>query len=99
MMRSSGAPAGTVEWSGLRYLERRTTMKKLKPCPFCGGEAIYETFREEHFLGTKEPIIFCNSCKAVFSVEDESPFLNVDEDYRWRKKKTAEAWNRRADNG
>ena len=36
MMRSSGAPAGTVEWSGLRYLERRTTMEKLKPCPYCG---------------------------------------------------------------
>lgn len=71
------------------------TMSKLKPCPFCGCEAVYETFRQEHQFGTKEPIVFCNGCKAEFSIEDESPFLNVDEDYKWRKKKTTEAWNRR----
>ena len=72
-------------------------MEKLKPCPFCGGEAIYETFKEEFKFGTKEPIIFCDSCKMEFAVEDESPFINIDEDYKWRKKKTAEAWNRRAE--
>lgn len=69
---------------------------KLKPCPFCGSEVVYETFSEEHMYGTKKPEIFCNSCKVIFSIEDTSPFLNVDEDYKWRKKKTVEAWNRRA---
>ena len=69
---------------------------KLKPCPFCGSEAIYETFSQEYALGTKNPEIFCNSCKAIFSVEDSSPFLNCDEDYKYRKRITAEAWNRRA---
>ena len=71
-------------------------MDELKPCPFCGCEAVYETFREERLYGTKEPVVFCNGCKAIFSIEDTSPFLNVDEDYKWRKAKTAEAWNRRA---
>ena len=74
-------------------------MAELKPCPFCGGDVIYETFREEYIGGTKEPIIFCNSCKVMFSIEDTSPFLKVEEDYKWRKRKTAEAWNRRANDG
>lgn len=69
-------------------------MADLKPCPFCGSEDIYETFTEEHF-GTKNPEVFCNSCKAIFSIEDDSPYLNCDEDYKYRKKKTKEAWNRR----
>lgn len=69
---------------------------KLKPCPFCGSEALYETFSQEYAFGTKNPEIFCNSCKAIFSVEDSSPFLNCDEDYKYRKRITVEAWNRRA---
>lgn len=68
---------------------------KLKSCPFCGSEVVYETFREEHWYGTKEPIIFCNACKAEFSIEDTSPFMNIDEDYKWRKTATINAWNRR----
>ena len=39
----------------------------------------------------------CNSCKIEFAIEDSSPFLNVEEDYKWRKRKTAEAWNRRVE--
>lgn len=69
---------------------------KLKPCPFCGSEAIYETYSQEYALGTKNPEIFCNSCKAIFSIEDSSPYMNCDEDYKYRKQKTIEAWNRRA---
>ena len=70
-------------------------MDDLKPCPFCGSEDIYETFTEEYRFGTRNPIIFCNSCKIELSIEDSSPFINVDEDYKWRKRKTTEAWNRR----
>lgn len=69
---------------------------KLRPCPFCGSEAIYETFSQEYAFGTKNPEIFCNSCKVIFSVEDDSPFLDCNEDYKYRKRKTVEAWNRRA---
>lgn len=69
----------------------------LKPCPFCGGEDIYETYTEEYAFGTKNPEIFCNTCKAIFSIENDSPFMDYDKDYQYRKKKTKEAWNRRAD--
>ena len=70
-------------------------MEKLKPCPFCGGTDIYETYSQEYALGTKNPEIFCNSCKAIFSIEDDSPYMNCEEDYAYRKQKTKEAWNRR----
>lgn len=70
-------------------------MAELKPCPFCGGVNIYETFKQEHPYGDKEQIVFCSSCKAEFSIECESPFLYKDEDYKYRRRKTTEAWNRR----
>ena len=31
------------------------------------------------------------------AVEDDSPYLNCEEDYAYRKKKTEDAWNRRAE--
>ena len=69
--------------------------EELKPCPFCGGKTIYETYSQEYALGTKNPQIFCNSCKAIFSIEDDSPYMNCEEDFKYRKAKTREAWNRR----
>ena len=69
-------------------------MDKLKPCPFCGSTNVYETYTEE-YPGVKNPEIFCNSCKAIFSIEDDSPYIKCDEDYKYRKEKTIEAWNRR----
>ena len=72
-------------------------MDKLKPCPFCGGSVVYETYSQEYAWGTKNPLIFCNTCKVIFSIEDDSPFVTCDEDYKYRKQKTIEAWNRRAD--
>lgn len=74
-------------------------MAELKPCPFCGSTAIYETYSQEYSFGTKNSEIFCNICKSIFSVEDDSPYMNSDEDFKYRKEKTREAWNRRADNG
>lgn len=68
---------------------------KLKPCPFCGSIDIYETHSQEDTLGTKNPEIFCNSCKIIFSIEDDSPYTDYDEDYAYRKAKTVEAWNMR----
>ena len=70
-------------------------MTELKPCPFCGSPDIYETYSQEYSLGTKNPEIFCNTCKSIFSVEDDSPYMNSDEDFKYRKEKTREAWNRR----
>ena len=59
---------------------------KLKPCPFCGGKAIMETFatareREARFR-VKCSVCWCETNWDNFS-QDEA----------------AEAWNRRADNG
>lgn len=71
-------------------------MDKLKPCPFCGSDDVDETYSYEcNTLGTKNPEIFCNSCKVIFSVEDDSPYTNCEEDYMYRRAKTIEAWNRR----
>lgn len=69
---------------------------KLKPCPFCGSTDIYETHSEEDTLGYKTPEIFCNSCKIIFSIEDDSPYTDYEADYAYRKDRTAEAWNVRA---
>ena len=71
-------------------------MTELKSCPFCGSPDLYETYSQEYALGTKNPEIFCNSCKIIFSIEDDSPYMNCEEDYVYRKNKTLEAWNRRA---
>ena len=81
---------------GFVRMQKGEPMNELKPCPFCGSTDIYETYSEE-YLGTKNPEIFCNTCKSIFSVEDDSPYMNCDEDFKYRKEKTREAWNRRAE--
>ena len=54
---------------------------ELKPCPFCGGEAVVATWRDEH--GRLDPtVIGCSVCKAQSGLYD-------------RKKQATEAWNRR----
>ena len=71
-------------------------MSELKPCPFCGSTDIYETYTEE-YSGTKNPEIFCNTCKVIFAIENDSPYMNCEEDFKYREAKTREAWNRRAE--
>lgn len=70
------------------------TSDYLLPCPFCGGEAIYETKRENE-LGTIIPQMFCNSCKMTFEIENDSPFLNDDKTYDYLKGKLNDLWNTR----
>lgn len=57
-------------------------MNDLKPCPFCGGEAILETgdgnISEEFY-------IYCPECDFESGVYSEPQFI-------------VEKWNRRADN-
>ena len=71
-------------------------MDELKPCPFCNSHNIYLTYAQEYAGGYKEPIIFCNDCKAQMTVEDDSPYIDMDKDYEYRRMKTVTAWNRRA---
>lgn len=69
-------------------------MDKLKPCPFCGGSDLFYTY-EINDLGDRIPTIFCNSCKAIFRAENDSPYYSEKETFDYLKKKNIEAWNRR----
>ena len=69
-------------------------MSKLKTCPFCDAEEIYETKRENE-LGTIIPQLFCNCCKMTFEIENDSPYLNDDKTYDYLKEKLHNLWNTR----
>ena len=61
-------------------------MKELKPCPFCGGEALLEPYEARKGY---EASIQCNSCLGrmiSITYDDEKTAV----------KKVIEAWNRRA---
>lgn len=67
---------------------------KLKPCPFCGGEAYYRT--PTHLEGTAFDVMMveCKHCGASpYAVE---VYENDTEENK--RKAIAEFWNRRADN-
>lgn len=64
-------------------------MSELKPCPFCGGEA---EFIQERILGLYT--VWCKKCKCQTSRQfDFGTGLEVS------KRKAADVWNRRADDG
>lgn len=68
--------------------------KKLLLCPFCGGEAIYEIDEKDEIVD-KIPALFCNLCKVIFKVENDSPHLDDDRTYEYLKEKTIKVWNTR----
>ena len=69
---------------------------KLKPCPFCGGEAVFFNFvdRDPRSV-TATPVcqILCTNCKALMG-----NFVAEDSSFSYKDKAT-EAWNRRANDG
>ena len=67
---------------------------KLLPCPFCGEGVIYETIREDE-LGTVIPQMFCNCCKMIFEIENDSPYLSDDKTYEYLKEKLHKQFNTR----
>jgi hypothetical protein len=67
---------------------------KLRECPFCGGEDIYEISREDSVVD-KIPQLFCNSCKMIFEVENDSPFLDDTKTFEYLKEKLHTTWNTR----
>lgn len=77
---------------------------ELKPCPFCGGEAI---FKERHIYIDKGYVVECVQCGARTTVVlvDHPKFTadGLDESTRYTeeqaKEKAAEKWNVRATDG
>lgn len=66
-------------------------MSELKPCPFCGCTAIYET-RTHYYDDEDTAAIFCNGCKSVVVLErNEAEGINDE-----TRKSAREAWNTRA---
>lgn len=59
---------------------------KLKPCPFCRGEAA-TVFYVGYIYAS------CEKCGAT------SEMIKISKEYCAAEKAAAEAWNRRADNG
>ena len=65
-------------------------MSKSKPCPFCGSKMLYEAY---HVLdGFDVPMMFCNWCKCLFTVEGIEDYVTSDND---GITELEEAWNRR----
>ena len=64
-------------------------MNELKPCPFCGGEALVEEFPARK--GFEASISCCNCPTSMVSITYDTQ--------EEATKSIAEAWNRRADDG
>ena len=62
------------------------TEQGLKPCPFCGGEAV--------LINT---MAFGKSCKSVMCIKCKATVNNFAGDMQ--EERATEAWNRRSDNG
>lgn len=62
---------------------------KLKPCPFCGGEAYIKIKSFDVFI--HGAVVECSKCKARTKLVEPSM------DYT-AKDKAAELWNRRVEN-
>lgn len=77
---------------------------KLKPCPFCGGEAVFAVRSNKsssHDVGFVFTIL-CSGCHARLPADytltaklDAQGYIIITSDGR---KNAAELWNRRADN-
>ena len=62
-----------------------------KDCPFCGSKVLYEGYHNVD--GFDMPFMFCNWCKAMFTVEGSEDWIHGDHD---GMAELRAAWNRRA---
>ena len=77
-------------------------MKKLKSCPFCGGEAFVVNIRttgEDPMWPFAERQVICEDCGCgvTFGFEAKTPNLMTDKEVLLAYKETVEAWNKRAE--
>lgn len=69
-------------------------MNELKPCSHCGSRDLYKIEIKDN-LQITQPAIFCNTCKTVLSVEDDSHTFDDDERMKYLEHKVRKAWNHR----
>ena len=79
---------------------------KLKPCPFCGGKAAYIIYSNYARCTTHgwQFGIKCTDCMTALPVRDFAVTVDLESDgeialVKDDRKKAADMWNRRADNG
>lgn len=65
---------------------------RLRPCPFCGSKVLYEGYHNVD--GFTQPFMFCNSCKAMFTVEASEDWVTGDRD---GMDELRAHWNRRVE--
>lgn len=65
--------------------ERKMSEIKLKPCPFCGGEAVFERDRIAGIY-----CVECANCKCMTTFQ-----FDFGEGEEASRKKAADVWNRR----
>lgn len=63
-----------------------------KGCPFCGSKVLYEI--HQNVDGFEMPFMFCDSCKAMFTVEGSEDWVTPVDD---GMDKLRVHWNMRAD--
>lgn len=66
--------------------------QELKPCPFCGSRALYEIYQT--IDGFEVPVMFCDMCKAMFTVEGAEDWVTGERD---GMDELRSAWNTRAE--
>ena len=63
-------------------------------CPFCGCSAIYEVTEPDNIV-EQVPALFCNGCKMIFKVENDSPYLKDNDTFCYLKEKLHKQFNSR----
>lgn len=64
--------------------------QELEPCPFCGSKSLYEMYAMFNMFPV--PVILCDHCKSVFTVEGVEDRVTGDNDGFMELR---EAWNNR----
>ena len=69
-------------------------MSKIKNCPCCNHHDMYEITQTDD-MGAEIPALFCNACKMIFTVENDSPYMSDEKTFEYLKEKLHEKFNTR----